>query len=225
MNRRRQRTQLNDEAASYVRELIMSGQIQSGQFIRPDTLAETLGMSATPVREGLLSLRGDGFLLLEPRRGFVVAPLEADDIRDVFRAQALLAGELAARACMRFGDEQLAKLTSLQERLNDAVQLSAAGEMESLNHQFHRLINTSASSPKLSWALSVLTRNVPARFYSTIGGWPQASKIDHASILKALYAIDAAAAREATEDHFDHAGELLAAHFERMRRADRGLST
>ncbi|MGN6131446.1 MAG: GntR family transcriptional regulator [Nocardioidaceae bacterium] len=215
--RRRERPQLNDEAASYVRQMIMSGRLRSGEFIRPDSLAEELGMSATPVREGLLSLRSEGFLRLEPRRGFIVAPLTARDIRDLFRAQALIAGELAARAAELVTPEDLSKLADLQRLLAEAAERGSEDEMESLNHQFHRVINVAADSPKLAWALLVATRNVPHRFYSTISGWPEASLRDHSELLSCLRSGDAPGARAATERHFDHAGELLAAHFEQSR--------
>ena len=69
------RGQLSDEVAGYVRELIMSGNLRPGEFIRQERIADELQLSATPVREGLLLLRGEGFLELKPRRGFVVAPL------------------------------------------------------------------------------------------------------------------------------------------------------
>src|SRR6201997_233606 len=109
------RRQLSDEVASYVRELIMSGRLRSGEFIRQERIAEELQLSATPVREGLLSLKGEGFVELKPRRGFVVAPLSASDVRDLFTAQALLAGELVSRATAKLGPEGLVKLTDVHE--------------------------------------------------------------------------------------------------------------
>lgn len=65
------RRQLSDEVADYVRELIMSGQVRHGEFLRLERVADDLGISVTPVREALLSLRGEGFVTLEPRRGFM----------------------------------------------------------------------------------------------------------------------------------------------------------
>ena len=53
--------------AGYVRELIMSGNLRPGEFIRQERIADELELSATPVREGLLSLRGEGFVELKPR--------------------------------------------------------------------------------------------------------------------------------------------------------------
>lgn len=206
------RPQLSDEAAAYVRELVLTGQLRSGQFVRVDRIAEELEMSVTPVREGLLALRGEGFLELAPRRGFVVAELTEDDVRDMFWVQARLAGELAARATERLDAEQLDVLVELQGRINAALERGDLDEVEQCNHAFHRTINLAARSPKLSWFLRTATRYVPNRFYHRIGGWPDASRHDHTSVLDALRNKDAEAVRRAMEEHIVHAGQLLIAH-------------
>jgi hypothetical protein len=47
------RRQLSDEVASYVRELIMSGHLRSGDFIRQERIAEELeGRAAVTARGG-----------------------------------------------------------------------------------------------------------------------------------------------------------------------------
>jgi DNA-binding GntR family transcriptional regulator len=218
---RRHRPQLSDEASAYVRELIMSGQLRSGDFIRQDALADELGMSATPVREGLLSLRGEGFVQLEPRRGFVVAEMRPDDIRDLFSAQALLAGELAARAARIADAPTLDQLTELQDRLKRAARRGASDEVEELNHGFHRVVNITAAAPKMAWMLSVAVRYTPRRFFADIKGWQRASVQDHAAILDALRAKDAERARAAMSEHMVHAGELLATHYSDRAAAER----
>ena len=102
--------------------------MRPGDFIRQERIADELELSATPVREGLLSLRGEGFVELMPRRGFVVAPLSASDVRDLFTAQALLAGELVSRAAARMGPDGLRELTGVHEALRKAA---ADGDGES----------------------------------------------------------------------------------------------
>lgn len=214
------RPQLNDEAAAYIRELIMTGQLRPGDFIRPEEIAKDLGVSATPVREGMLALRGEGFVRLEPRRGFAVAPLSTKDIRDIFAAQAALAGELAARATALITDAEQAGLAGLQAELEVAAAAGEIGRLEALNHAFHRLINRAADAPKVAWLLSVGARYVPRRFYATITGWPDASARDHAAIIAALATSDADAARDSMSSHVRHAGELLAQHLERTAKTD-----
>jgi DNA-binding GntR family transcriptional regulator len=209
------RAQLSDEVGSYLRDLIMSGQLVGGQYVRVDRVAETLGVSTTPVREALLSLRAEGFVELVPRKGFVVAPLSGADVRDLFLAQANLAGELAARAAVAIDEFALTRLRGLQANLSAAAISHNLDAIEQENYRFHREINQAAGAPKLMWLLRVVVRYTPRRFYAAIEGWPQASVEDHAGILEALEAGDPERSRQAMNAHIVHAGDLLASHFER----------
>ena len=218
------RRQLGDEVAGYVRDLIMSGQLRSGDFIRQERIADELGLSATPVREGLLSLRGEGFVQLVPRRGFVVAPLSASDVRDLFTAQALIAGELVSRAAARMDAAELREITGIHHALRKAATAGDGETVERLNHDFHRRINRVADAPRLAWMLSISTKFAPRRFFATIPGWSKASAQDHAAILKAISEHDAEAARAAMMRHMENAGDLLAANFESTQASAQALA-
>ena len=212
--KRRRRPHLSDEAAAYVRELIMSGQLTPGTFVRPDAIAEALGSSVTPVREALVMLRGEGFLEQAPHRGFRVGPLSGDDIRDLFVSQALLAGELAARAVVRCSDAEIDAIRAVQRRIESALAQEMLEDLQSLNHEFHRLINLGARSPRMSWLLKLATSYLPRRFFTLIAGWPQASAEDHVIIVESFEKRAPEEARMAMGMHFRHAGELLAAQHE-----------
>lgn len=194
-----------------MRELIVSGQLEPGQFIRPETMAAELDISATPMREGLLTLQSEGLLRVEPRRGFMVSPLSANDIEDVFVGQSLLAGELAARATSRMSDDELDALEKIQADLEHAAETADYDEVERLNHVFHRSIYSAAGSPKLSWMIKGSLNYAPRRFFASVDGWPQASAADHRAIIAGLRARDGEAARAAMVDHIRNAGHLLAA--------------
>ncbi len=221
VNGRPGRPQLGDKAAAYVRGLIMSGGLRPGTVVRPETVGAALGISTTPAREGLQALRVEGFLTLVPRQGFVVAPLSGQDIRDLFSAQALIAGELAARAARNATDIQVRELTALHHELIAAAARDDQELLEAKNHAFHRQINLMAGSPKIAWVLHVLTRYVPHRFYAQIPGWSRATMDDHGRLLDAVRDRDADRIRTEMHDHIVHAGELLATHFEE-RAADGG---
>lgn len=214
---RQRRPQLSDEAASYVRALVVSGELPPGTQIRPETIGEELGISTTPAREALQALRVEGFLELVPRKGFLVAPLVGEDIRDLFRAQALLGGELADRASKNATEDDIAELEALHHELIAAAARKDTVLLEEKNHAFHRQINQLANARKILWVLGLTTRYVPRMFYSNIAGWPQATAQDHTRILEAVKAGDCRAARAAMEDHIMHAGELLASHFDARR--------
>lgn len=205
---------LSEEIASYIRELIMSGQLKAGRALNIDRIAKELQTSTTPVREALHALRGEGFVQFEPRRGFRIAPLSRSDVEDLFLVQGQLAGELARRAAKRIPGPNLERVRQVQLQMAEASDHRDMEEIERLNFEFHRIINGSAASPKLAWLLSVVVRYVPRRFYSMIPGWPEASVRDHNSIIEALIKHDPDKARTAMTAHIEHAGQLLVTHLE-----------
>ncbi|MFJ6158789.1 GntR family transcriptional regulator [Pseudarthrobacter sp. NPDC092184] len=211
----RGRRQLSDEAAAYVRGLIMSGELRPGTTVRPEMVGQALSISTTPAREALQALRVEGFLDLLPRRGFQVAPLTGQDIRDLFHVQALIAGELAARAAASPTYDELAELEALHHELIAAARRNDLDLLEEKNHAFHRQINTMAGSRKILWALSLITRYVPRQFYSSIPGWPAATVTDHEELLEGIRSKDAAKTRASMTSHIIHSGELLAANFDK----------
>jgi DNA-binding GntR family transcriptional regulator len=208
------RPQLSEKATAHIRGLIMSGELQPGTLVRPETIGEDLGISTTPAREALQALRVEGFLELVPRRGFIVASLTGQDIRDLFQVQALIGGELAARAAAKATAQDVAELDALHHELIAAAARNDHAKLEEKNHAFHREINLMADSRKIIWLLGLVTRYVPRQFYSAIPGWPQATMDDHAELLSSIRAHDPEAARAAMQEHIVHSGELLAAHFD-----------
>ncbi len=207
------RQQLSDEVASYLRQAIMAGEIAPGESVRAEALGDQLDVSATPVREALHSLRVEGFLDLAPRKGFAVAPLTADDIRDIYEAHALIAGELAARAAARVDNAQLAALRKVHESLIESARTGATERLEQLNHEFHRGLYLIAGSERLRWALSSFVKYVPSAFYSQIDGWPETTAADHGEIFEALQNRDPEKARSLMAQHIRNSGEKLAEYF------------
>ncbi|MCW2554774.1 MAG: GntR family transcriptional regulator, partial [Mycobacterium sp.] len=155
------RPQLSDDVARYVRRRIFNGTFRAGEYLRLDQLAVELGVSVTPVREALLNLRAEGLLELLPRRGFMVLEVTARDVADVANVQAFIGGELAARAAENITDEQLSALRAIQDELEEAYRSSDLDRMVRLNHEFHRMINVAADSPKLTQFMSGITRYAP----------------------------------------------------------------
>jgi len=203
---------LSDVVSAHVRELIVSGRLQSGEFIRPETIADELGISATPAREGLLQLQTEGFLSVEPRRGFMVTALSSDDIRDIYDAQALLGGELTARTAATITPTAVGELERIQEALERAAAADDFDEEERLNHQFHALIYQLSGSRKMRWLIKTTLAYAPRKFFAAVEGWPEASAQDHRAIIEHLRTNDAEKARAAMARHIRNAGALLAEH-------------
>lgn len=209
------RPQLSDEVAVYIRELIISGRVRPGEYLRLERLAVELGISVTPVREALQSLRSEGFVQLEPRRGFVVVPLSRQDVMDLFWVQATIGGELAARAAESIGTQELSRLDGIQQAMKRAERAGDLFRAERLNQEFHRTVSFAGGDGKLAWLLGTVTQYVPAGLYGELANWPVRAMADHAAILDALRAEHAQAASAAMHSHIVHIGEMLIGHLEK----------
>jgi DNA-binding GntR family transcriptional regulator len=192
----------------------MEGELRPGERLRLEDLAAQLGVSITPVREALLTLRGEDMVELQPRRGYVVAPLSRQDIEDIFKLQADIAGELAARASRRIGPEQLAELTAAHEALSRISTDGGREEIEQQEYDFHRAINRIADARKLSWLLRTALRYTPARFYAADPAWRANMVSDHRALLAALAARDPHAAHAAMARHFTDGADRLIKHLD-----------
>ncbi len=208
------RHQLPEEVAAYVRELIISGEARAGEFVRMEPITKAMGVSNTPVREGLLILRNEGFVELVPRRGFVVRTFSRNDVRDLFWVQAKLAGELAARAAENIDEPGLDHLSELLERYQSAAGAANAGAVAKLGHDFHRRVNLAADSNRLTLLLGSVVKHLTNRFYAAIEGHVDATLDDHPAIYEALRDRKPEVAREVMEKHILAGADRLIASLE-----------
>jgi DNA-binding GntR family transcriptional regulator len=196
---------LADDIVSYVRERILAGEMKPGEKVDQDAIGEALDVSRSPIREALVILGQEGLLDITPRRGAFVASISRDDVIDHYELFGLISGRVAAMAATDLTDEQLDELRAIHS--NFAV--ASADDHSKLNSEFHRLINAPAPR-RTRWLLRHLERSIPAGFYGLTPGWTQTAEHGHEQILEAIIARDAAAAREAMEQHLHAAGVAAA---------------
>ena len=211
----RRRPQLSDEVAQHVRALIMSGAVPQGSFLRLEPLAHDLGISITPVREALASLEHQGFVRLEPRRGYVVSRFSRQDLVDVFMVEAFVAAELAERAARRITPERLGELHRVYDELVHLVNVQNYDEADNANFHFSWLVHDAAHSPKLSWLVSSIVPYSP-QGYTSIEEMRDNIIEGFGAILVALDAGDPAAARRAMGDYVRRGGEASVRHFDQL---------
>jgi DNA-binding GntR family transcriptional regulator len=105
-------------AYTRVRELILSGELEPGAVINQAVLARQIGISTTPLREALKRLKQQGLVELDAHRDARVAPLDAEEARDLLevrRSLDPLAANLAAdRRTKQDVAEMRASLDGLQ---------------------------------------------------------------------------------------------------------------
>ncbi|WP_222844541.1 GntR family transcriptional regulator [Saccharomonospora sp. CUA-673] len=83
-----------------LRRRIISGELEPGSRLSQYELAEELGMSITPLREGIRQLASEEWLHMDTYRDVRVAPVNAEEARELLEVRLLLeptATELAAQ--------------------------------------------------------------------------------------------------------------------------------
>ncbi|AYJ47150.1 GntR family transcriptional regulator [Rhodococcus sp. P1Y] len=203
---------MSEDVANHVRHIVMSGEVRPGDFIRLDETAAELGVSVTPVREALLTLRGEGMVELVPHRGYVVSPLTPDDIVDIFWLQGQIAVELVRRAAPKITEDVIAELEKFNASLATAVEKNQAEEVELSEFEFHRVLNRLTGANKLAWFLNNATRYTPTRLYASDPDWGRAAVRNHTDLIDALRVGDVELACSLTRQQFTDGAERLIEH-------------
>ena len=146
-------------AYTSVRDGIVRGAYAAGARLTEQDLAQTIGVSRTPVREALRRLHAEGLVEFEPNHGAVVAAFDLEDAEEIFELRALLEPISARRAAERAAPAIIAQLRALsQQQMLESTQRRAGYLMRisDLNDRFHRLIQAAANSPRLAKTLAGL---------------------------------------------------------------------
>ncbi len=194
------RPNLAEEVSDHIRNAILTGRLRPGERIDQDAIATELGLSRLPVREALIALDGEGLVQTIPRRGSYVQRLTPGDIADHYQIFGHVAGLAASRAAARATDDDVALLRDLQASM---VASTTPDELEKLNFDFHRLINSVGGSRRLNSLLRLLSRSLPAHFFEFVPGWSDQAHHQHEQILAAIAAKDPTAAQQAMERHLN----------------------
>ena len=210
-----QRPQLSEEVADHVRTRIMSGEVRPGDFIRLDETAAALGVSVTPVREALLTLRGEGLVDLVPRRGYLVSPMSRQDVEDIFWLQARLSKRIVDRAITRVDEAALENHARRVEDFETAAVTGDPDRVVSAQYAIHRSINRASRSDKLSRFLNNAARYMPYRLYAEDPDWRSTALEDNRRMLEALRTGDVETAHAVVDREFTNGADLLIAHLQR----------
>jgi DNA-binding GntR family transcriptional regulator len=206
---KRVRRNANHEVAQHIRDLILRGVIGPHERIPQDVIAADLDVSRLPVREALLSLEKEGLVLLKAHRGAFVAPIEQVDVEDQYEMYAAIHGLAAARAAARIDGASLKRMEEIHNQFKSS---NDPDTLDSLDFEFHRIINLAGGSQRLRSvlrALLILSRNIPHNFFLSVPGAKERAVLGHARILKALKSRDGGAATEACTKHLRDEGRQV----------------
>lgn len=198
----------SDRAYAQIRSMILHGSLTPGAQIREEHLAETCGVSRTPVRDALRRLEAESYIRRNESQRSFVADWSMDEVEEAFQLRGMLEGHAARRAAKRANWDQLERLKTYNRALGEAVSGSSPDVQAFLecNRQFHAIIIEAAASERLASMLARLVeRPVVLR---------TAQQYDQENLYRSHHEHDELIAAFARQDG-DWAEAVMAAHIRR----------
>jgi DNA-binding GntR family transcriptional regulator len=197
---------LREQARAALRASIITGEIAAGEMYSVGSVAERLGVSATPIREALSDLAHHGLVVVVRNRGFIVPELEQHDLDEIFELRLLLEVPAVERLAGRVSEEDIAACRYDVER---GKQAAAAGDLAGYleaDREFHLRLLGTLGNGRLVEMVDTLRDQV--RLYGAAdvaaGGGLVASAEEHGQLLAAIEANDSGAARDVMRRHLEH---------------------
>ncbi len=192
---------LREVVADEIRDMIRRGDLQPGERLLEDRLAEELGVSRNPVREALRALENTGLVEVRPRRGAHVATLDPERAVELLELRAELESFAAQLAARRRTPEQLDEIRAVLDSGREATAANDVVKAASAHRQFHLAIERAAANSYLGPAVEPLRAQTELVFSLLVDrrgivGWSE-----HVDILAAIEAGDPDAAQRATRRH------------------------
>jgi DNA-binding GntR family transcriptional regulator len=140
-----------DQVAVSIRRLILAGDLRPGEHFSLRNIANSLGVSFIPVREALRSLESQGLVITTPGKSAMVAPLDREDLRSIYRLRLRLEPEIAYRSCELLRPEDFDRLEGFLSDFSD--ENCGINEIYESHHVFHlELLKPAATE----WDLRIL---------------------------------------------------------------------
>jgi len=209
-------------AAGLIREAIYDGRIAQGTRLREEKLAAEFGLSRTPIREALLILQTEGFLVAVPNRGAAVKTYSTEEIVDLYDTRAALESFAASLAVKNITSEVIDALDESCERFAESVKSNDVLALTHENSTFHRTIlevTHNASLQDVVGSVARLPLIYRAYYWYTDQGRLIALHY-HEQITRALEAKDTMRVEGLMREHIYEARDTLVAQ---MRKAEQGL--
>ncbi|SDU47063.1 GntR family transcriptional regulator [Jiangella alkaliphila] len=126
---------LRVRVAQALRAAIVSGEMEPGDVYSAPSLGQHFGISATPVREALLDLVGEGLMSTVPNKGFRVTEVSERDLAEITELLLLVEPPAVRRAIASILGRDI---PALRELARSIVDRASAGDLIGYNEAERR---------------------------------------------------------------------------------------
>lgn len=212
--RRRNGVNLTDLAYERIEHLIITCELQPGRFLSIQDLQQITGYSRTPVHQAVSRLAADTLILIQPRHGLQIAPIDLARERMLLQLRRDLERfvvSLAAERSTSTHRSQMLHITRILEEQRDTLAIS---EFNIFDRRIDKLILLSAGEPFLEHTLRplhTLFRRIGLIHHRNIGGAASlaGSIQSHICLLEAIAKRNVALSVAASDKLIDYVDDMF----------------
>jgi len=134
-----QATNLTSSVYEQIRAEVLTGKLRPGEKLSPAGLRDRFGTGGSPVREALNRLLSEGYVSLEDNKGFRVASVSQQELRELVTARCWVDGISVSEAIKEFDIAWEENLVLALHRLSKVSRINPQqyAEWERLHKAFH----------------------------------------------------------------------------------------
>lgn len=199
---------MRDYVVEQLRRAITRGDLEPGDRLTEWNIANELGVSRGPVREGLRELAREGLILTYRNRGASVMGMSDDELLELLLPIRLTIERFAVTtACSQLSEETIAELESIIEEMRGAAEAEDTGRLTDTDLAFHRCIVEAGGHAHALQLWQSIHPRIQAQLHR-IGRGRQSSLQEvpgeHQALLDVFRAADEEQLAEALERHILH---------------------
>jgi DNA-binding GntR family transcriptional regulator len=207
---------LADAVARSVRDGVAAGELVPEQTYSVYQLADLLGVSRSPVREGLLRLAEAGLVEIIRNRGFRVLPPRAHDIDEIIGIRLALEPPAARLAAEQATDAQHGTIRAALDAMAAAAGRGDNASFWPADRALHDLLLRASGKTRTAAIVDQLRTATALLGPPTTASGRTLAEIhaEHEPVVTAVLARDGAAAESAMRAHLEATRHLLMANLD-----------
>jgi DNA-binding GntR family transcriptional regulator len=156
---------LSEVAYRRLEEAIVTLSLRPGAVLTEAQMIDLVGVGRTPVREALIRLAQQGMVEILPRKGVVVAGINAIDIMAALDAREVLERLIASDAAKRASPRERIAIIEAAKAMRAAAEIGDAGAYMRLDKELDAVVAEAARSPYATRAVEPLQALIRRAWY------------------------------------------------------------
>ncbi|GGB04471.1 transcriptional regulator [Brucella endophytica] len=212
--RRRNAVNLVEQAYERIENLIISCDLKPGAFLAIQDLVEITGYSRTPVHQAVNKLAADTLIIIRPRHGLQIAPIDLARERMLLRLRKDLERFVVTLAAEHSTATHRSQMLHITRNLQEQRDTMSISEFNAFDRRIDKLVLLAAGEPFLEHTLRplhTLFRRIGLIHHVNIGGSDSLSGTVnvHIKLLEAIVKRNVAEAVEASDSLISFVDDML----------------